>query len=96
MSNYNQIIKSKPAVLVEFFASWCPHCKRMAPVVEQIKTLVGDSAAVYQFDIDEFPDLAEKNGADTVPTFIVYRDGAEVWRHSGEIDGQDLYSHVEG
>ena len=35
--NYNEIINSNKVVLVEFFASWCPHCQRMMPVVEEVK-----------------------------------------------------------
>ncbi len=36
--DYNSIINSNNVVLVEFFATWCPHCKRMIPVMEEVKT----------------------------------------------------------
>lgn len=88
--------KSRPGVnLVEFFASWCPHCRRMMPVVEDVKELVGGSVGVYQFDIDEHPHEAEEAGADTVPTFIIYRDGREVWRRVGEMPGDDLIAALQ-
>ena len=93
--NYEEIIKSSEVVLVEFFASWCPHCQRMMPVVAQIKELLDGTANVYQFDIDEYSDLAQRVGADSVPTFIIYKNGKEQWRESGEIDGQVLLSKVQ-
>ena len=93
--NYTQAIESSKVVLVEFFASWCPHCQRMMPIVEQIKELLAGQVNVYQFDIDEYSELATENGADSVPTFIVYRDGKEVWRESGEIDGQVLLAKIQ-
>lgn len=93
--NYNQIINSSEVVLVEFYASWCPHCQRMMPVVAQIKELLAGKVNVYQFDIDENSSLASSNGADSVPTFIVYRNGKEQWRESGEMDGQVLLSKIE-
>ena len=93
--NYNELINSNPVVLVEFYASWCPHCQRMMPIVEQVKQLLGDSAPVYQFDIDENQSLASETGVESIPTFIIYRNGSEVWRQSGEIEGDMLYSKLE-
>ena len=93
--NYNEIINSSKVVLVEFYASWCPHCQRMMPIVEQIKELLSGSAKIYQFDIDENAELASQEGADSVPTFILYKDGEEVWRESGELDGQVLLAKIQ-
>lgn len=93
--NYEEAIKSSKVVLVEFYASWCPHCQRMMPVVAQVKELLEGQVNVYQLDIDENAELASSVGADSVPTFIIYRDGQEVWRESGEIDGQVLLSKIQ-
>lgn len=93
--NYSDVINSSKVVLVEFYASWCPHCQRMMPIVAQIKELLSGKIDVYQFDIDENSKLASAEGADSVPTFIIYRDGKEMWRESGEMDGQVLLSKIE-
>ncbi len=93
--NYSEIINSNPVVLVEFYASWCPHCKRMMPVVEQVKELLAGKVNVYQFDIDVNEELSDREGVKTIPTFIIYRDGKEQWRQSGEMDGQVLLGKVE-
>ena len=93
--DYNEIISSSEVVLVEFYASWCPHCQRMMPIVEQIKELLAGTVNVYQFDIDENAGLAQSEGADSVPTFIIYKNGKEQWRESGEIDGQVLLSKIQ-
>lgn len=92
---YNDVTKSAPVVLVEFYATWCPHCRHMMPVVDQLKDLVGDSVPVIQLDIDENEESANDAQVNSVPTFIVYRDGRETWRHSGEIDGQALLAHLQ-
>ena len=93
--DYKEIINSSEVVMVEFFASWCPHCQRMMPIVAQIKELLAGQVNVYQFDIDEYAQLASAEGASSVPTFIIYRDGKEVWRESGEMDGQILLSKIQ-
>ncbi len=93
--DYNNIINSSKVVMVEFFATWCPHCQRMMPVVEQIKELLDGRADIYQFDIDKNQEAADSLNVESLPTFIVYRDGKEVWRQSGEMDGQILLSKIE-
>ena len=50
--DFNDLIRSSKVVLVEFFATWCPHCQRMMPIVAQIKELLDYQAEVHQFDID--------------------------------------------
>ena len=93
--NYTELINSQKTVVVEFFATWCPHCQRMMPVVEQVKELVGDRARIVQHDIDENQDAAQDADVQSVPTFIVYKDGKEVWRQSGEMEGDFLLSQIE-
>lgn len=85
----------KGTVLVEFFASWCPHCQRMMPVVDDIKALFAGKANVYQFDIDENQEFANELGVESIPTFIVYVDGEEKWRASGEMEGSVLAQKVQ-
>ena len=92
--NYNEVINSNKVVLVEFFASWCPHCQRMMPIVEEVKEKLGDRASVYQFDVDKYPKLTEENDVESYPTFIVYKDGQEVYRTAGEQPGDELYREV--
>lgn len=93
--DYVEMKNSAPVVLVEFYATWCGHCQRMAPVVEQIKELIGNKAKIVQLDVDLNQQLCEIEQIDGTPTFILYRDGKEVWRQSGEMDGQDLLSKIE-
>ncbi len=93
--DYKNLIESAPVVLVEFYASWCPHCQRMMPVVAQVKERIAGRAEIKQIDIDENNDIADELGVKTVPTFIVYKNGREQWRQSGEIDGDMLVRKVE-
>lgn len=92
---YADAINEAPVVLVEFFATWCPHCQKMMPIVEQVRELLGPDTPVLQLDIDQNSATARENGVDGVPTFIIYKNGKEEWRHSGEIDGNDLLAKVQ-
>lgn len=92
---YDQAIKSASTVLVEFYASWCPHCKRMMPIVEQIKELLQGKLEVYQLEIDQNQELAKEYEVESIPTFIVYKDGREMWRQTGEMDADVLLAHIQ-
>lgn len=92
---YQEMINGNNVVLVEFYATWCPHCQAMMPVVEQVKELLEGRAAVVQLDIDNNSDAASTYNVESVPTFIAYKDGREQWRHTGEIDGNVLLNNVE-
>lgn len=93
--DYETLISQTGTMLVEFYATWCPHCQRMAPVVEQVKELLADQVPVYQLDIDRNREAGDEAHVESLPTFIVYRNGREMWRHTGEIDGEALLSSVE-
>lgn len=92
--NYTEEIKSAPVVLVEFFATWCPHCQKMMPVVADIKTKLADNLKVLQFDIDKNKELSDKENIQYLPTFILYDNGKEVMRQTGEMSEEDLLQKI--
>ena len=67
-------LDSDKPVLVDFFATWCGPCKMMAPVIDEVAAEKAD-ASVYKIDIDENPDIAQKYGVMSIPTFIVFKNG---------------------
>lgn len=93
--NYDQVISSAPKVLVEFYASWCPHCQRMMPIVADVKEREEGKVAVYQYDVDKYQALTDENGVESYPTFILYKNGKEVWRSAGEMPENELLSEIQ-
>lgn len=93
----NHTAGDKP-VLVEFFATWCPHCQRMMPIMEELKKRMGKKLKVVQLDIDS-PANREAVGqyrVDSTPTFVLFSDGRQVWRDSGEYPLDELIAAIEG
>jgi thioredoxin 1 len=98
MSNLNDHIAGDVPVLVEFFATWCPHCQRMMPRIEELKHRMGKKLKVVQLDIDS-PANREAIGqfrVEGVPTFILFDRGKPVWRDSGEHTVDDLMKSIGG
>ena len=82
-------------VMAGFYATWCPHCKRMQPVVEEFKKLMEGTIEVVQIDIDQEDALANFYTIESVPTFILMRKGEQLWRQSGELDLERLKKAVK-
>lgn len=69
------VLKSKVPVLVDFWATWCPPCRMIAPIVEQIHGELGDRIKVMKMDTDENPATSISLGIMSIPTVMIFKDG---------------------
>lgn len=82
--NFNEmVIDAKTPVLVDFFATWCGPCKMLAPILEQVAEEMDGKVVIAKLDIDECMELAQEYGIMSVPTMILFKEGAEVSRSIG-------------
>ncbi len=96
MSKFNEIIQSETPTLVDFFATWCGPCKTMQPILDQIKTDLGESIRIIKIDIDKNQAVAEQFKVKSVPTFIFFKKGEIVWKESGAMTKQVLKQKIFG
>jgi thioredoxin 1 len=69
------VLKSEVPVLVDFWATWCPPCRMIAPIVEQIHGELGDKVKVVKMDTDENPATSMSLGIMSIPTVIIFKNG---------------------
>ena len=77
-------------VLVDFWAPWCGPCLMMAPVLDRAAHERASTLQVAKVNTDEQQELAGRFGIRSIPTLILFRDGREIARQSGALDGGTL------
>jgi len=96
MSNFNDIIQSETPVLVDFFAEWCGPCKMMKPILEDLKSKMGENVRIIKIDVDKNPAIAAQYRIQGVPTLMVFKQGQSKWRQSGVLSAAELQKVIAG
>ncbi|MFM7729162.1 MAG: thioredoxin [Flavobacteriales bacterium] len=92
---FQDIIQRETPTLVDFYAEWCGPCKTMAPILEDLKSQLGESAKIIKIDIDKNQQAASAFQIRSVPTLLLFKQGKVVWRQSGVIPAIELKNLVE-
>jgi len=73
-----QVVKSKLPVVIDFWATWCPPCKIIEPIVDELAEEFGDKVIVGKMDADENPDVVGQLNVMSLPTMLFFKDGKPV------------------
>ena len=93
-----KVLESDEPVVVEFFDHLCPHCKKFAPVYEQLSQRLNDEARFVRIDVADEQNriLAHSRGVRTVPTLEVFYQGRVIGNTVGYHHLEKVYEAVEG
>jgi rhodanese-related sulfurtransferase len=83
-------VSSKGLVLADFGAEWCPPCKKMQPVLEELKKEMGSRFSLLQVDAGQQTALMKDLNIEGIPEFLLFKDGREVWRKNGVVGIDEL------
>jgi thioredoxin 1 len=91
----SDVLQSDKPVLVDFWAEWCPPCRKVEPVLEEIANELGEKVSIVKLNIDENPETARAYRVMSVPTLTVFKDGQPVQSVAGARPKTDLVRLIE-
>ena len=90
-----EVLGSIVPVMVDFWASWCPPCKMVEPIMQELTYSLKDIVKITKINVDQNPFTASTYKVVGVPTFIVFNQGRELGRCIGAQSKRQLLSMFE-
>jgi thioredoxin 1 len=91
----DDVVNSDRPVLLDFWAEWCGPCKMIAPILDAIADEYQDRLRVVKLNIDENPQTAPKYNIRSIPTLLLFRDGAVAAQQVGAVSKAQLASFLD-
>lgn len=90
------VLKSPTPVVVDFWAEWCGPCRMIAPSLDEISKEMDGKIKIVKLNVDENPATAAKFGIRSIPTLMLFKDGALAGQKVGAAPKGDLSKWISG
>lgn len=91
----SEVINSDKPVLIDFWATWCPPCRMLAPAVAAAAEKYDGIIKVGKVNVDEQPEISMSYGVASIPTLIMFKNGEEAGRSVGAVSQDELFDIID-
>jgi len=90
-----EVKKSATPVFVDFWAEWCPPCKIVGPILDEIAEEMEGKLKVCKVNVDDSPRIAQSLGIRSIPTLMLFKNGAAVKAMIGARPKEEIVKEIE-
>ncbi len=95
-ANFQQeVLQSKTAVVVDFWAPWCAPCRIVSPIIEQLAKDYEGKVKVGKLNVDDNPNTATKFGIMSIPSILIFKKGTPVKTMIGARGREEYKKEIE-
>lgn len=95
IEQYQAKIPTDKTTLVDFGATWCPPCVKMAPIIDELQSAKELNFLLIKVDAGVHTDVMKALNIEPIPVFIVYKNGKETWRKQGIVSKDELVAQLQ-
>ena len=90
-----EVLKAETPVFVDFWANWCPPCKIVGPIVEEIADEMAGKLKVCKVNVDDSQQAAQAYGIRAIPTLMLFKNGSAVKTLVGALPKEEIKREIE-
>lgn len=87
-------IPADKTTLVDFGATWCPPCVKMAPMIDELEKINNPNLVVIKIDGGIHTDIMKQLNIEPIPVFVIYKNRKELWRKEGIVTKEELLTQL--
>jgi thioredoxin 1 len=91
----DKVVNHSAPVLVDFWAEWCPPCKALAPLLDEIAEEYNGKLVIAKMDVDQSPQTPPKYGIRGIPTLILFENGKVTATQVGALNKSQLKAFLD-
>ena len=93
--NYKELFEQDKLVVIDFWATWCGPCKRLAPIFESLEGEYEGKAIIGKYNAENNEELLERFPVRNVPTILLVKNGEEVGRLAGAVNAAKIKEEID-